>query len=303
MRARDGSTLVVLTNEYRDTTYVRIYDDTWRPTTPLLQADVTLRVERGLRQGFVAWAERSRGRDRTPMRGWVVIDSSGRIRPIEGGSRGDQRVPLRAGDLAFTSPHVGPYAYRTSRDAVVTVAQPDWYDPATSWSAQATGSMCFVPVRGRLGDTVRASIDEGLTWHTLNTDLLPAGSGPRLQSCIAQGNRVTLMTGGESPRWLHTLDRTTGALLSSHVLMTDLNGYDWRLLPDGTLVAGTNRPGLMVAADNTNQDLEFRPGPVVRDVTWTEVLDGQIVLVRGRAVHVSDDRGLTWREVDLGLDG
>ena len=307
LRARDGSTLVLITNETNmkafEKTFVRIYDASWQPTTPLLRADVRLEGQRGLRRGFVAWAWRSKDRDTVPFRGWVIIDEAGQVRPLPGGSRGDERVPVRPGDVALTGPRGGTLAYRPAADAVVTTRSSAWRSASTMWFAEQTGSICAVQHPSRPGDLVRSSVDEGRTWLELDTSVLPDGSGRRLQSCVTQGKRVVMTTGGEWPHSLHTFDRHTGSLLSTHPLMDKINGYAYTLLPDGALIAGTHRDGVLVATDTTNQRLRFRPAPVPWEASQIVVLDDQIILLNGLGLTVSDDRGVTWREVDLGLDG
>jgi hypothetical protein len=107
-------------------------------------------------------------------------------------------------------------------------------------------------------------------------------------------------TGGENPRWLHTLDQDDQTILSSLRVGDRLNPYMFDMLPDGRLVAGTNRPGLMVATDSTNQLMGYRPVPVPPSATF-QTVDQEVISIAGRWAHVSADAGLTWRELDLGL--
>jgi hypothetical protein len=295
VRARDGTTLVQIAGP-RDADQFRIYDRRWRPITPVLEVAASLSVLRGLRSGFVARVTRVKGPHRSAFRGWVTIGRRGAIRVAERPVPGDSREPVRPGDIELVRPHEGALAYRPSEDAVVRVLPPAWFTISTTWYTRPTGTICAVPPRSVLGDSVRISLDSGATWRALGTESLPAGSGPRLQSCEAQADRVAVMTGGEYPRFLHTFDRTTGTLLSSHRLMKEINGYDWTLLSDGTLVAGTNRRGLLAATDNTNRVLEFRSSPV-RGPIYFAVVEDDLVLQRRGLLHVSTDRGRTWFQV------
>lgn len=103
-------------------------------------------------------------------------------------------------------------------------------------------------------------------------------------------------------RWLHTFDRVTGCLLPSHALGGDLDGYGLQALPDGTLVVGNNRRGLMVATDATNQVFEFRPGPVRAYFADFNLLGHDIVVATGRgALQISTDEGKTWHTIELGM--
>ena len=107
-----------------------------------------------------------------------------------------------------------------------------------------------------------------------------------------------IMTGGEYPRWLHTIDRSTGALLSSLPLGGRFNGYEWNPLPDGKLAIGTRRRGLLVAVDNTNQTFEF--GSTAAPSARLIVVGDDLVYVNsGRSLQISTDEGRTWKEVDL----
>jgi hypothetical protein len=79
-----------------------------------------------------------------------------------------------------------------------------------------------------------------------------------------------------------------------------LDPYTWGALPDGRLVTGTSRPGLMVATDSTNTLMDYRPGPV--PVGWgAQIVGSQLIVARGGSLHVSKDAGLTWQEFDLRL--
>jgi hypothetical protein len=134
--------------------------------------------------------------------------------------------------------------------------------------------------------------------------VLPPDSGPRIQACETAGDRVAVITGDEYPRWLHVLDRTSGALLVSHFVGDQhgiYNPYDWHLLPNGKLVIGTyyRRHGLYVATDSGNKVLEFRSTPVA-PAGDIRVIGDDIVLLNGtEQLYLSSDEGRTWRDVQL----
>lgn len=166
----------------------------------------------------------------------------------------------------------------------------------------AAGDICALESSDRIGVTIHASVNEGRTFTALSTAVLPADSGPRVQSCETAGDRVAVITGGEYPRWLHVLDRASGALLVSHHVGDQHGPYDpygWRLLPNGKLVIDTNRPGLYVASDSSNKALEYRPRPRVPYGFTMVVGDDLALLSGGRRMYVSADEGRTWTRVDL----
>jgi hypothetical protein len=303
VRAGDGSTLLVFAPEYADRAQYRVYDRNWRPRTPLLEVPVRLLMERGLAHGFVGHAERTRRDGTFSYAEWVTIDADGALRAVpHQPARKAPPVRIGPGDVRFQNQHTRSRAYRPSTRTVIVIRAPAWNTRRHSWYTTATGTICAHVDTARLGDVVHTSVDEGRTWLDLDTDLLPVGSGPRVQSCEAHGSRVIVMTGGESPRWLHTLDRVTGRLLSSHPLGGTLDGYGWQALPDGTLVVGTNRRGLMVATDATNRVFEFRPGPVRAYLADFDLLGHDIVVATGRrALQISTDEGQTWHTIDLRL--
>lgn len=266
-RAGDGSTVVVVASTYDDVSSYRIYDEGWRPTTPPLRVGVTLFGLRGMERGFAAWAVRTR-RGGYSFRERVVIGGHGQV--------------------------------RTARPGVGAIPRPDWRTSRTVWFDQPDGSVCAVQDGSEPGGLARSSLDGGRTWRVVDTSDLPPQSG-RLQSCVAAGDRVVVMTGGARPRQLHTYDRSDGTRLSSLDIGagTQIDPYAWWLLSDGSLVARTDRPGVVVATDSTNRHVEFRGGPV-GSLWWTRILDDQIVQVSAEGVlAVSDDRGVSWHVVDL----
>jgi hypothetical protein len=303
VRAGDGSTLLVFAPEYADRAQYRVYDQNWRPRTPLLEAPVRLLLERGLAHGFIGHAERTRRNGTSSYAEWVTIDADGALRVVpHQPTRKTPPVRISPGDVRFQNPESRSGAYRASTRTVIVGRAPAWDTRRHIWYTTATGAICAHVDTARLGDVIHTSVDQGRTWLDLDTEGLPVGSGPRLQSCETHGSRVIVMTGGESPRWLHTFDRVTGRLLSSHALGGDLNGYGWQALPDGTLVVGTNRRGLMVATDASNQVFEFRPGPVQAYSADFDLLGRDIVVATGRrALQISTDEGKTWHTIDLGM--
>jgi hypothetical protein len=271
VRSGNGSTLVVLGNMYRNVSYYRIYDERWRPTTPPMRVEVYLSRAQGTPRGFVARATASKRKGRDPLREWVNVQSDGRL------SLGRAPVPI---------------------------PRPDWYTRNTAWYEQPDGSVCSHVHHDHPGDPVRSSVDRGRSWQVTDTSAIPDDAGFRLWSCVVAGDRVVVETGGsEYARGLHTFERSTGALLASIPVGdgTPIDPYAWWLLPDGTLVANTDLPGVVVANDDTNAAVTFRGGPV-RRYAPVMILDDQIVQVRAdRQLAVSDDRGATWQLVDLEL--
>jgi hypothetical protein len=304
IRAHDGSTLAVYEPAWpRERTTYRIYDRRWHPLTPLLMVNVSLEVSRSVPAGFIARASLSRRDGSTALREWVTIDRDGNIRTVtQQPDRRAEAQPLRRGDLFLESSGRALLAYRPSQDAVVKARNPSWNGVGYSWYLDPEeGHVCAL-LSGPLAEGVmHVSVDEARTFTDVTAaDVLPATSGPRLQACWATRDRVLVETGGENPRWLHTLDQDDQTILSSLRVGDRLNPYMFDMLPDGRLVAGTNRPGLMVATDSTNQLMGYRPGPVPPSATF-QTVDQEVISIAGRWAHVSADAGLTWRELDLGL--
>ena len=188
-------------------------------------------------------------------------------------------------------------------DAPERVPRPDWYTRNSAWYEEPAGSVCSHEFHDHRGDPVRSTLDGGASWQDTDTAPIPGDHGPRLWSCAAAGDRVVVMTGGsEYAHGVHTFDRGSGALLASLPVGdgTPVDPYAWQLLPDGSLVADTDRPGIVVATDSANAAVELRTGPFGRG--FTAILDDEIVAIRDdRQVAVSEDRGVSWRLVDLGL--
>jgi hypothetical protein len=265
--------------------------------------NVSLEVSRSVPAGFIARASLSRRDGSTALREWVTIDRDGNIRTVtQQPDRRAEAQPLRRGDLFLESSGRALLAYRPSQDAVVKARNPSWNGVGYSWYLDPEeGHVCAL-LSGPLAEGVmHVSVDEARTFTDVTAaDVLPATSGPRLQACWATRDRVLVETGGENPRWLHTLDQDDQTILSSLRVGDRLNPYMFDMLPDGRLVAGTNRPGLMVATDSTNQLMGYRPGPVPPSATF-QTVDQEVISIAGRWAHVSADAGLTWRELDLGL--
>ena len=119
--------------------------------------------------------------------------------------------------------------------------------------------------------------------------------------CIATDTNVVLITGSrEYPRWVHTLEPRTGTVTSSHRLGKRLNPYAIQALPDGTLVAGTDRRGIYVGTDPTNTTLEFRPANIDPDRGTVAVVSNDLIATfhGDRHVQVSTDKGATWAIVN-----
>jgi hypothetical protein len=242
----------------------------------------------------------------------VIVTRDGTLTVIDRQSaRGSKPVRTRPGDRLIDTPLPGggpvPPGRMVCRPHDRTLHQalvPEWDTLGHNWSVTGAGDVCAVDSRERIGATVHASVDEGRTFTDLSTSVVPAGSGPKVQSCQTAGDRVAVMTGGEYPQWLHVLDRASGALLASHYV-GDQNGpyvpSNWRLLPDGKLVIGSNRPGLYVATDPGNTDLEFRSHPPVSGpYAIPIVLGDDLALVSGsQQMRVSVDEGRAWATVDL----
>jgi hypothetical protein len=151
---------------------------------------------------------------------------------------------------------------------------------------------------------IATSIDLGRTWTFVPTSSVPTGTGRDLMWCQVTRDRLVIQTGsGGWPRWLHTLDRATGRVLSSHRVGNAIDAFgNPAVLPDGVLAVGARRRGLMVGTDSTNKNLEFRPGPIGgRTFSWlfgTELIAVQRTFL---TVDVTEDAGRTWRRIDLAM--
>jgi hypothetical protein len=303
VRANDGTTIVAFEPGWpRERTTYRIYDRHWRPRTPLLRVDVSLHVSRSTATGFIAHASLSRRDGSSALREWVTIDRNGSIRPVsQHPNRSAAAQPLRPGDLHLESSGRTTLAYRTSNNTVLKANSPPWNTVGHTWYDNDEGHICAVRSAPLAEGTIHVSADEGRTFTDIAiADLVPEGSGPRLQACWASGDRILVETGGENPQWLHTLDKASQNVLSSRQLGDLLDPYTFDTLPDGRLVTGTNRAGLMVATDSTNQIMDYRPGPVSPN-TFFQIVDNQLISASRGRVNFSTDAGLTWREVDLEL--
>jgi hypothetical protein len=290
-RADDGTTILVYEpNWNRHRTSYRLYDRNWRPRTPLLRVEDIFEVHRGARSGFLGLAGE-------PAQ-WVTIERDGRIRPVaHQPSKGDPARPTRPGDLHLE----GDAAYRPSTDTVIRKPKPPWDRLSASWYDERNGMICVLRSGPLATNVIHVSRDEGRTFTDIPlADVIPAESGPRAQSCDTTGTRIVVGTGGENPEWLHTLSADGRHRYSSRPLGDALDPYSWDTLPDGRLVTGTNRPGLMVGTDSTNQLMDHRPGPVPPFVGF-DVVDGDVLVVGPRRVKLSQDAGRTWRTIDLDM--
>jgi len=312
VRAGDGTTIVMWepTSAHVSTKY-RLYDRSWRPRTPLLSVPVALHAWRGLTRGFLgqAWAYRRDGS--VVIDEWVRINRSGHVSAVPHQPRRSAHAEApRRGDLLVRgygfSGGAASFSYRPGADAILRRRLP-WptvgtgRDVAENFRSINDGWICALRP-GPLSDaTVHVSTDQGRAFTDLAVaQLIPSGSGPRIEACDSTADRILVTTGADGPDWLHTLDRTGEYLISSQRLGNGLNPYAWGMLPDGRLVAGTNRPGLMVATDSTNTLMEYRSGPV--PVGWgVQVVGDELLVIRGRMVHLSKDAGLTWQTIDLQL--
>lgn len=301
VRADDGTAVVVSTNEYATRSTYRLYDSRWRPLTPVLQLRGELRIDRGLAHAFVGglYAYRENGHPRVSER--IIVSRDGMLTTVEDRS-GRRAEPVRTRPGDRTLGDAPRQVYRPATRTIHRVTTPEWDHTSRFWSVTAAGDVCALESESRIGATIHASVDEGRTFTDLSTAILPVDSGPRVQSCETAADRVAVMTGGEYPQWVHVLDRTGGALLVSHYVGDQsgpYNPYGWRLLPDGKLVFDTNRPGLYVATDTSNNVLEYRPQPRTQ-YRWTIVVGEDLALVSSnRQIYVSSDEGRTWTSVDL----
>ena len=304
-RFADGTTILHATNLNGTRTTFRVYDTRWRPLTPVLQLQGSLALERDVggrligsftpappRQSYFGAARP------------VLVGKDGSLTVLKNPPRpGGRTVATEPGDLRIDG-GTGRLVYRPSDVAIYRTTRPSWDDPSRAWGRGAAG-ICALGRASRLGEaTIHASVDEGRTFTNLSSAVLPADSGPRIQACETAGDRVAVISGGEFARWLHVLDRTSGALLASHFVGDQhgiYNPYDWHLLPSGKLVVGTyyRRHGLYVATDEGNKVLDFRSTPVA-PAGDIRVVGDNIVLLKGtRQLFVSADEGRTWRDVNL----
>jgi hypothetical protein len=303
VRAGNGTSILVSTNEFATRTTYRVYSPRWRPLTPVLELRGDLVIDRGLDDSFIGEFTVARKSGRSSVDEPVTVSSDGSLRAVEDRAGAQDRpVRIQPGDRRLTSLRSGRLVYRPATDAVYRTPKPPWDVLSRSWYRSASGGICALESNARLGATIHVSIDEGRTFTDISTASLPVSSGPRVQSCETAGDRVAVMTGGEYPQWVHVLDRATGSLLASH-FVGDPNGpynpYGWRLLSDGKLVFDTNRPGLYVATDTSNKVLEFRPHPRLPQSTTVVIGDDLAILSGARRLYVSSNEGRTWSRVDL----
>jgi hypothetical protein len=280
----------------------RVYDQHWRPLTPLLRVATSLEMLGRVPEGIIGRAETAVPPDgaRWTHR-WVIIDRAGQVRATTGPSRADDPWPLRGTDVPLPSSR--QRAYRPRANAVFNRLMPTWYRPRAVWYTSSNGSVCtFDRISPRVGDVLRTSITSGRTWRRVPTTALSSATGPRLQWCEATPGQVTLTTGdSEYPLWVHTLDRATGRPTASHELGGSLDPYNLAVLHDGTLVAHTNRRGLMVGDSPRNRRMVFRPGPGVNP---TFVIGRDLIetnLLHPRSLRVSIDTGKSWTQYDLAM--
>jgi hypothetical protein len=302
LRAGNGTTMLVYEPTWpaERTTY-RLYDRNWEPRTPLLRVPVSLDVVRTTVNRFVGSAARTRQNGSGSMR-WITIDSGGQIHEVSGQpERGSRAARPRSGDVNLGGDHGGRFAYRPSTDTVFRTPRLPWESSRFVWRLTNDGMLCAVRSGPLTEGVARVSRDEGRTFFEVPiVDVLPVDSGPRLQYCNVTRGGVVIETGGESPRWLHHLDRTGRHLISSQPLGGPLDPYDWGHLPDGRLVTGTNRPGIMVATDPLNRSMDHRLTPAPMQV-WLDIVGDEFLVIGGGFVHVSKDAGLTWERFDLHL--
>jgi hypothetical protein len=301
--ADDGTAVVLSTDLYARRTTYRLYDRRWRPLTPVLEVRGQLVIDRGLADTFLGSLLANRTKEHPRVDERVMLSSEGILTTVDDRSgRSSPPVTPRPGDRRLDSVGSGRLVHRADSGTVHRTTVPEWDDRHRSWNVTAAGHVCALESSTQIGATIHASIDEGRTFTDLSTAVLPASSGPRVQSCETAGDRVAVMTGGEYPRQLHVLDRATGTLLVSHDLDVRRGPYDpygWRLLPDGKLVIDTRGPGLYVATDDGNEDLEYRPAPRLPSGSTFVVGDDLVLLSAGRRMYYSSDEGRTWTEVDM----
>jgi len=304
-RFADGTTILHATNLYGTRSTFRVYDPRWRPLTPVLELQGSLGLERDVGGQLIgSFTPAPPGQSNFGAAQHVLVDRDGSLTVLRNPPRpGGRSVATQPGDLRIDG-GTGRLVFRPSDGAIYRTTRPEWDDPSRAWGRAAAG-ICALGRASRLGEaTIHASVDEGRTFIHLSSAVLPPDSGPRIQACETAGDRVAVITGGEYARWLHVLDRTSGALLVSHFVGDQhgiYNPYDWHLLPNGKLVIGTyyRRNGLYVATDSGDKVLEFRSTPVA-PAGDIRVIGHDIVLLRGTGqLYLSSDEGRTWRDVQL----
>jgi len=279
----------------------RVYDRHWRPLTPLLRVETSLEMLGRVPEGSIGRASTAVPPDgATWTNRWVIIDRAGQVRATTGPSRADEPWPLRGTDVPL--PTARQRAYRPGADAVFNRLMPTWYQPRAVWYPSPNGSVCtFDRISPRVGDELRTSTTSGRTWQQVPTTALTTATGPRLQWCEATPGQVTLTTGdSEYPLWVHTLDRATGRPIASHELGGSLDPYNLAVLHDGTLVAHTNRRGLMVGDSPRNERMKFRPGPGVNPtfVVGRDLIETNL---HPRSLRASIDAAKSWTRYDLAM--
>ena len=299
IRTGNGTTMVIYEPTWpaQQTTY-RIYDRHWKPRTPLLRVPVSLDITRTTANRFVGRASRTRKEGSSELRRWITVDPTGRVHQVSHQPKKDApAVRPRPGDLHLEGDGYHHFAYRPSTDTVFRKPRFPWERPGSGWYFNDDGMICESGSGPLPSAELHISRDEGRTFTTVPVaSAVPADSGPQLQACHLTKDRVIVETGGEYPRWLHTLDRTGRYLISSRPLGGLLDPYEWGPLPDGRLVTGTNRPGIMVATDPTNRLLDHRLTPASMNAMF-DIVGDEFLVTGGGFVHVSRDAGHDLEEV------
>jgi hypothetical protein len=220
---------------------------------------------------------------------------------------------MRDGAVAFEMPR--NLAYRPSTRKLFTLTVPRsrgfraWHvDKAGQlWSCSGGGGPQIPGFRfmgGPVAGDLVLSSDGGRHFQRIKITVAVGGTEAVAFDChIDDQNLLVIGTDHEGApkgtvgvRWNARSDLVTQIT----PLDTELSFNPWvyDTLPGPRLVLGTNRPGLLIATDATNQSFELLPGPVPPQVSY-DVQGRTIVSYTRHNPWLSIDEGSTWHQLDL----
>ncbi|MFC7494631.1 MULTISPECIES: hypothetical protein [unclassified Nocardioides] len=304
LRTTSGATIIAYRVDSTLWSAFRIYDQDWKPLTPLLGLKPMLRLYAATPEGFIGYASVT---SRVGYyRHWITISLDGQVREVAHELRAHAgKRPATVADVLLPIEGGRDTAYRPSQDRLFRRTLPTWWRrSAAGIVADANGGACASRAFGPLAARTRipTSIDNGLTWKWVSFAEIPAKRRRFYGGeCMVAADRLIIQTSRGLKSWWSTIDRTTSEVLSMHRF-----GRGWQyILPSGILVTTKDRHsltvGLMVGTDTTNRHLEFRPAPFGEAAWGLYVLGGDIILTPDTFdyVNVSHDAGRTWSRVDL----
>ena len=271
-----------------------------------IRRSVRLEFDRALREGFLANASIARQSGEYAYRSWVTLSTDGRLAEVaDQPTRADAAMVMRSGDLRLREPW--PWeaaAYRPRTRTVFKLDPAPWEGRRASMALADSGAACSTVARERLSEPLHSTVDDAQPW--LAQDLSWLAGDVRPFSCSIHPERMVVVTmGPRDPDMVYTLATSDGGeaaeVLSEHPLGDEMNGYDLRTYPDGTIAAGTHGGGVYVGTDSTNTDMRFRSWGRSHSNRWDLVGANLILVASSGELRVSTDRGETWRIVDLEL--